>query len=97
MNRTQKRFLQKIAKPVLIPAAALGTCIIIHYIATLFGYTLQHVIAYSGIVLVYLIVPLLILGVWLWYVADKILEKWQEAKLEVAEENQYIIKVIRND
>ena len=97
MNRVQKRFLQKIAKPVLVPATMLGLGIVVHYIATLFGYTLQHVIAYSGIVLVYLVVPLLILGVWLWYVADKTREKWRKAEQEVAQENQHLVKVIRND
>jgi len=97
MSRVQKRFLQKIAKPVLIPATMLGTGIVVHYIATLFGYTLQHVIAYSGIVLAYLVVPLLILGVWLWYVADKTCEKWQEAQQEVAQENNQLVEIIRND
>jgi len=58
---------------------------------------LQHVIAYSGIVLVYLVVPLAILGVWLWYVADKTLEKWREAKQEVAQENNQLVEIIRND
>jgi len=97
MSRVQKRFLQKIAKPVLIPATVIGTGIVIHYIATLFGYTLQHVIAYAGILFVYLVVPLLILGVWLWYVVDKTLEKWREAQQEVAQENQQLIKAIHND
>ena len=97
MNRTQKRFLQKIAKPVLVPATVLVAGIVVHYIATLFGYTLQHVIAYSGIVLVYLVMPLLMLGVWLWYVADKTREKWQEAKREIGKENGELIEVIRND
>jgi len=97
MTRTQKRFLQKIAKPVLIPATLIVTGIVVHYIATLFGYTLQHVIAYSGIVLAYLVVPLAIIGVWLWYVVDKTLEKWQEARDEVAQENGELIEVIRND
>jgi len=97
MSRVQKRFLQNIAKPVLIPATVIGTGIVIHYIATLFGYTLQHVIAYAGILFVYLVVPLLILGVWLWYVVDKTLEKWREAQQEVAQENQQLIKAIHND
>jgi len=97
MNRTQKRFLQKIAKPVLVPASLIGTGIVVHYIATLFGYTLQHVIAYVGILFVYLVVPLLILGVWLWYVVDKTLETWREAQQEVAQENQQLIKAIHND
>jgi uncharacterized membrane-anchored protein len=97
MNRVQKRFLQKIPTPVLVPATVLGLGIVVHYIVTLFGYTLQHVIAYGGIVLVYLVVPLLILGVWFWYVADKTREKWQEAQQEVAQENDQLIEVIRND
>jgi len=97
VSRVQKRFLQNIAKPVLIPATVIGTGIVIHYIATLFGYTLQHVIAYAGILFVYLVVPLLILGVWLWYVVDKTLEKWREAQQEVAQENQQLIKAIHND
>lgn len=97
MSRVQKRFLQKIAKPVLIPATVIGTGIVIHYIATLFGYTLQHVIAYVGIVFVYIVVPLLIIGVALWYFIDKIYEKWQEAREEVAQENGQLIKAIHND
>jgi len=97
MNRTQKRFLQKIAKPVLIPATVLGTGIVTHFIATRFGYTLQHVIAYAGILFVYLVVPLAILGVWLWYVADKTLDKWREAQQEAAQENGQLIKAIHND
>jgi uncharacterized SAM-binding protein YcdF (DUF218 family) len=55
------------------------------------------VIAYAGILFVYLVVPLLILGVWLWYVVDKTLEKWREAQQEVAQENQQLIKAIHND
>jgi uncharacterized SAM-binding protein YcdF (DUF218 family) len=97
VSRVQKRFLQKIVKPVLIPATLIVTGIVTHYIATLFGYTLQHVIAYAGILFVYLVVPLLILGVWLWYVVDKTLEKWREAQQEVAQENQQLIKAIHND
>jgi ABC-type multidrug transport system fused ATPase/permease subunit len=97
VSRVQKRFLQKIAKPVLIPATLIGTGIVIHYIATLFGYTLQHVIAYAGILFVYLVVPLLILGVWLWYVVDKIYEKWQEAREEVAYERQQLMETLHNN
>jgi len=97
VSRVQKRFLQKIAKPVLIPATVIGTGIVVHYIATLFGYTLQHVIAYSGILFVYLVVPLLILGVWLWYVVDITCEKWREAQQEVAQENRQLMKAIHND
>jgi hypothetical protein len=70
---------------------------VIHYIATLFGYTLQHVIAYAGILFVYLVVPLLILGVWLWYVVDKIYEKWQEAREEVAYERQQLMETLHNN
>lgn len=97
MSRVQKRFLQKIAKPVLIPATLIGSGIMIHFIATLFGYTLQHVIAYAGILFVYIVVPLLILGVWLWYVVDKTREKWQEAQQEVAQENKRLLGAIHND
>lgn len=97
MSRVQKRFLQKIAKPVLIPATVIGTGIVIHYIATLFKYTLQHVIAHAGIVFVYIVFPLLIIGVALWYVVDKIYEKWQDAQNEVTQENEQLVKAIHND
>ena len=97
MTRVQKRFLDKIKKPVLIYTGLLGSAVLIHYISTLFGYTLAHVIAYAGILIVYLGVPLLIIGVALWYVADKIHEKWQEAREEVAQENGQLIRAIHND
>lgn len=97
MSRVQKRFLQKIAKPVLIPATLIVTGIVVHFIATLFGYTLQHVIAYAGILFVYIVVPLLILGVWLWYVVDKTCDKWREAQQEVAQENRQLMREIHND
>ena len=97
MTRVQKRFLNKIKKPVLIYTGLLGSAVFIHYISTLFGYTIVHVIAYTGIVLVYLAVPLAIVGVLLWYVVDKAREKWQEARNEVAGENQELIMAIDND
>lgn len=97
MTRIQKRFLDKIKKPVLIYTGLLGSVVLIHYISTLWGYTLAHVIAYAGILIVYLGVPLLIIGVALWYVADKIHEKWQEAREEVAQENGQLIRAIHND
>ena len=97
MTRVQKRFLEKIKKPVLIYTGLLGSAVLIHYISTLWGYTLAHVIAYAGILIVYLGVPLLIIGVALWYVADKIHEKWQEAREEVAQENGQLIRAIHND
>lgn len=97
MNRVQKRFLEKIKKPVLIYTGLLGSAVLIHYISTLWGYTLVHVIAYVGIVFVYIVFPLLIIGVVLWCVADKIHEKWQEARKEVAQENRQLIRTIHND
>ena len=97
MNRTQKRFLQKIGKPVLIPATLIVTGIVTHYIATLFGYTIGHVIAYVGILFVYVAVPLTIAGALIFAFGITICDKWQEAKLEVAKENGELIEVIRND
>lgn len=97
MTRVQKRFLDKIKKPVLIYTGLLGSAGLVHYISTLWGYTLAHVIAYVGIAFVYIVFPLLIIGVALWYVVDKIYEKWQDAQEEVAQENGELIEVIRND
>ena len=97
MTRVQKRFLDKIKKPVLIYTGLLGSAVLIHYISTLWGYTLGHVIAYVGIAFVYIVFPLLIIGVALWYVVDKIYEKWQEAREEVAQENGQLIRAIHND
>jgi len=50
-----------------------------------------------GIAFVYIVFPLLIIGVALWYVVDKIYEKWQEAREEVAQENGELIRAIHND
>jgi putative Mn2+ efflux pump MntP len=97
VSRVQKRFLQKIAKPVLVPATVAVAGIVTHYISTLWGYTLGHVIAYVGIAFVYIVFPLLIIGVALWYVVDKIYEKWQEAREEVEQENGQLIRAIHND
>lgn len=97
MNRVQKRFLDKIKKPVLIYTGLLGSAVLIHYISTLWGYTLGHVIAYVGILIVYLGVPLLIVGASIVAFGIYICDKWQEAKQEVTQENGELIEVIRND
>lgn len=97
MNRIQKRFLDKIKKPVLIYTGLLGSAVVIHYISTLWGYTIGHVIAYVGIALVYIVFPLLIIGVALWYVVDKIHEKWQDAREEIAHERQQLMETLHND
>ena len=97
MNRVQKRFLEKIKKPVLIYTGLLGSAVLIHYISTLWGYTIGHVIAYVGIVFVYIVFPLLIIGVAGWYVVDKTYNKWQEAKQEVAHERRQLIETLHND
>lgn len=97
MNRVQKRFLDKIKKPVLIYTGLLGSAVLIHYISTLFGYTLGHVIAYTGILIVYLGVPLLLVGALIVYFGTKICDKWLESKREIEQENTQLIKAIDND
>jgi len=95
MTRVQKLFLQKIAKPVFTTVTVVGTITATHFTATLWGYTLGHVIAYVGIAFVYIVFPLLIIGVALWYVVDKIHEKWQDAREEVAQENETLVEVLK--
>lgn len=97
MNRMQKRFAQKVSRPILTTLAILSAAITTHYIATLFGYTLAHVIAYVGILFAYLLVPTLIAGGLIFAFGLYMSDKWREAKSEVAQENGELIEVIRND
>jgi len=97
MNRVQKRFLEKIIWPFSITTSALVLGTMMQYIASMYGYTILNIIASVVFVMVYVLGGLLIFGLPLLGVWIKISEKWQDAKKEIQQEDERILKIIRNE
>lgn len=99
MNRIQKRFFEKIAKPFFVTLTVLGTAIVTHFVAAFWGYTLLHVLEYT---LLYVLVPLSMLAVAVLFFApfvivfsEALYDKWQEAEREIEKENKQLMKKIQ--
>ncbi len=91
MTRVQKRFLQKIAKPVLTTATVLGTISLTHFAATLWGYTLAHVV----LALFYIVPLVCFLGGILYGLFVFCSDNWHDAREEVEQENETLMQVLK--
>lgn len=93
MNKVQKRFFEKIAKPVFVTLALIVTGILAHVVSSIWGYTLAHVL----VAIVYISGAVLIVGFPLLVVASWLERNWQEAKQEVTHDRYQFIEILRND
>jgi len=97
MNRIQKRFLEKLTRPVLITLTLIGAGGLAHVVSSIWGATLIHVLVVAVVYVVYIFGAALFVGFPLLVIAIQLQTKWQEAKEEVEHERQELMNTLRND
>jgi len=91
MTRVQKLFLQKIAKPVFTTVTVVGTITATHFAATMWGYTLAHVV----LALFYIVPAVCFLAGILYVLFVFFSNNWHDAREEVEQENETLIEVLK--
>lgn len=96
MTRVQKRFLQKIAKPILVISILIGTITAMHFAATFFwGYTLVYILSYVILALFYIIPAIFLLSAVLYLPFKYCIDKWYDAKEEVEQETETFMEILK--